>query len=139
MVKAIPKVSIARNGLGSYIQPCYKITLQYCNWGGSSQGLRDLLTNGKLNQFALNNLQTIFEIKQQRGHPLLICNYNNNTQHEVEIKNLSDSEIIKKLDEYIQRSGNERFKYNHKVMSDNDSVRGIWSPLFEPKDHRHKI
>ena len=57
----------------------------------------------------------------------------------MEIKNIKQNEIIKTLTEYSQRSGNELFKFNHKVKSINDSVRGIWSPLQVPKGYRHKI
>ena len=71
----------------------------------------------------LNPNQTSFEIKQLRGHPKLIFHYNNNVTKEVEIKNIKQNEIIKTLTEYSQRSGNELFKFNHKVKSINDSVR----------------
>lgn len=139
-VKAIPKVSIARNGLGTYVTPCFKITIQYCNWGGSSKNLRKILSNGKLNEFIKNDKNDIFfEIKKIRGHPKLIFNYNNGINKEIEIKNLKEHEILNKINEFSSRSGNELFKFNHKVKSINDSVRGIWSPLHTPKDHRHKI
>ncbi|CAK9436917.1 mitochondrial 54S ribosomal protein mL43 [Lodderomyces beijingensis] len=140
-VKAIPKVSIARNGVGAYVHPCNKLTLQYCNWGGSSTGLRRLLTSGRLNTLAASKPQTVFEILKRSGHPKLIFHYNNQdrTVTEVEIKNLKEHEILAKIDEYIQRTGNELFKCNHKVISQNDSVRGVWSPMHEPKGHRYSI
>lgn len=138
-IKAIPKVSIARNGIGAFVNPCHRITVQYCNWGGSSTHLRELLTNGGLNNYAKSKPDIFFEIKQLRGHPKLIFHYNNNVTKEVEIKNIIQNEIIKTLTEYSQRSGNELFKFNHKVKSINDSVRGIWSPLQVPKGYRHKI
>ncbi|WLF79225.1 39S ribosomal protein L51, mitochondrial [Lodderomyces elongisporus] len=140
-VKAIPKLSIARNGVGAYVQPCSKVVLQYCNWGGSSNGLRQLLTSGKLNHLAKEKPHTVFEIKRNPGHPKLVFHYNNakQTVSEIEVKNLNEGQILNKISEYIQRSGNELFKNNHKVVSQNESVRGIWSPLHVPKDHRYKI
>lgn len=140
-VKAIPRVSLARNGVHSYLVPCNKITVQYCNWGGSSQGVRDILTNGKLNSFAKENASIFIEIVKKSGHPKLIFNYSNSQlgTNEVDVKNLKFPEVLKKLNEYSQRSGNELFKYNHKVMSNNESVRGIWSPLHEKKGFRHRI
>lgn len=144
-VKAIPRVSIGRNGLGSFVPSCNKITIQYCNWGGSSSSLRKILNNGELNNYMKIKSNIFFEIKQNRGHPKLIFNYsgngidNGNKEEIIDIKNLKDVEIFKKLDEFSSRSGQDLFKFNHKVKSINDSVRGIWSPLHTPKDHRHKI
>lgn len=138
-VKAIARNSIARNGVGAYVVPCYKISLQYCNWGGSSNGLRDLLKSGELNQLAAQKKGTMFEIIKRAGHPKLAFHYNNSKVEEINIANLNNKQIVNKIEEYSQRSGDKLFKYNHKVMSINDSVRGIWSPMHVPKDYRHKI
>lgn len=140
-VKAIPKGSLARNGIGAFVRPCYKVTLQFCNWGGSSQGMRDFLTTEKtsLAKFASNFKDTYFEVKKQAGHPQLILHYNNGKNRSVDVRNQSRSEIIKKLWENLQKSGNDPFKFNQKVMSNNESVRGIWSPLHVAKENRHRI
>ncbi|KAG7196058.1 39S ribosomal protein L51, mitochondrial [Scheffersomyces spartinae] len=138
-IKGIPIPSVARNGVGAFVKPCYKITIQYCNWGGSSNGVRQLLSNGKLNNLALENREIMFNIVKQKGHPRLTFHYNNDSVKEIECRNNTDGEILKKLKEYSQNSGNKLFKYNHKVLSINDSVRGIWSPMHIPKEHRHKI
>lgn len=140
-VKAIPKVSLARNGVSSFVKPCYKINIQFCNWGGSSQGVRDFLTQSKTNlsTFAQKNKDTMLEVTQKNGHPLLTFYYNNGVQSTVDVRNLSASELSKKLIEHSQKSGNSPFKFNHKVMSNNESVRGIWSPLHVAKENRHKI
>ena len=47
VVKGITgRYSIARNGVtDSFIFPCKKISIQYCNWGGSSQGTRNFLVS----------------------------------------------------------------------------------------------
>lgn len=139
-VRAIPKVSIARNGVGTLVVPCNKIQIQYCNWGGSSQGVRDLLTNGQLNNFASNNKNIFIEVIKKAGHPKATFHYSNKSKiNEVDIKNLKFNEVLKKINEYSQRSGNELFKWNHKVLSINQSTRGIWSPLHEAKGDRYKI
>ena len=138
-VKAVARTSIARNGLGAYVLPCNKLTLQYCNWGGSSLGMRQLLTNGQLNKIATQKPQVTFEILKRQGHPKLIFRYNDDKVTEVDVRNMQNHEIVEKINEYIQRSGNELFKCNHKVVSENDSVRGIWSPLHAPKGHRFNI
>lgn len=140
-VKAIPKASLARNGLSSYVRPCYRVSLQYCNWGGSSQGVRDFLThpNNLVDKFAQSNKDIVFEIVTKKGHPSLNFYYSNGVQTAVDVKNMKVGEVARKLQEYIRRSGNEPFKYNHKVLSNNESVRGIWSPFHTAKEDRHRI
>ncbi|EGW32421.1 uncharacterized protein SPAPADRAFT_61493 [Spathaspora passalidarum NRRL Y-27907] len=138
-IKAIPKISLARNGVGAFVAPCHRITVQYCNWGGSSTGLRQVLSSGQLDHIARQKKYTFFEVVKKSGHPSLTFHYNNDTTQVVDIANLDSEKIVEKLEEYSQRSGNKLIKFNHKVMSNNDSVRGIWSPLHMPKGHRHKI
>lgn len=138
-VKAIPKLSIARNGVGAYVLPCHRITVQYCNWGGSSHGVRELLKSGTINDVASKKSNIYFDVCKRKGHPQLKFFYNNDKSKEIDIRNLEKSEIINKINEYSQNSGAPLFKYNHKVMSINESVRGIWSPMHLHKDNRHKI
>ncbi|KAK6455571.1 uncharacterized protein RJT20DRAFT_48242 [Scheffersomyces xylosifermentans] len=138
-VKAIAKSSIARNGVGAYVVPCHKISVQYCNWGGSSTGLRELLKNGQLDNIASKKKGIFFDIFKRTGHPKLTFHYNNDKAQEVEVANLNAKEIEQKIQEYSQRSGAPLFKHNHKVLSINDSIRGIWSPMHTPKSHRHQI
>ena len=140
-VKAIPKLSIARNGIGAFVKSCHKVTVQFCNWGGSSKGVRELLTesSSRFRRFTTANKDTTFEIVKKSGHPTLIFHYNTGTENSVCVRNLDAKGVLQKLDEHIKRAGNKPFKYNHKVMSINESVRGVWSPFHEPKEHRHKI
>ncbi|CUM52144.1 uncharacterized protein AC631_04064 [Debaryomyces fabryi] len=138
-VKAIPKVSISRNGVGAYVLPCHRISVQYCNHGGSSSGIRDLLASGSLNSMASAKSKIYFDITKQKGHPNLVFHYNNDHTNQVSIANLPASEIMNKINEHSQATGNKLFKWNHKVLSINESVRGIWSPLHTAKENRHKI
>ena len=140
-VKAIPATSLARNGLAAFVRPCYMVTLRYCNWGGSSQGVRDFLThpNKLVDRFAQNNKDMVFEIVSKKGHPSFKFHYGNGVEKEVDVRNMKVGEVAQKLQEYIRRSGSEPFKYNHKVLSNNESVRGIWSPLHTAKQDRHRM
>lgn len=138
-VKAIAKTSIARNGVGAYVRPCHRVTVNYCNWGGSSNGLRTMLKSGELNSLATKNSAVYFDVVKRSGHPSFTFHYNNDVVKDISIANLSTKEIVEKFEEYSQRAGGELFKMNQKVVSINDSVRGIWSPLHTPKTHRHKI
>ncbi|CAH2355061.1 54S ribosomal protein L51, mitochondrial [[Candida] railenensis] len=138
-VKAIPKVSVARNGLGSYIVPCHKIRVNYCNWGGSSKGVREILKSGELNQLGLTKKSIFFEVVKRQGHPSVEFYYNNDSVKDIPVKNMEASDVLKKINQFSQASGAELFKWNHKVLSTNESVRGIWSPMHVAKNDRHKI
>lgn len=138
-VKAIPKVSISRNGIGAFVLPCHKVSVQYCNHGGSSSGIRELLASGSLNSVAKDKSKIFFDITKQKGHPKLVFHYNNDQINQISIANLQPREILNKIDEFSQSSGNKLFKWNHKVLSINESVRGVWSPLHTAKENRHKI
>lgn len=140
-VKAISKASIARNGVGSFVKPCFKVTVQYCNWGGSSQGVRDFLTHHKknLHKVANENKDTMFEVIKRNGHPQIVFHYNTGAQNAVDVRNQSVDQVSKTIWEHIQKSGNAPFKFNQKVMSNNESVRGIWSPMHVNKANRHRI
>lgn len=138
-VKPIFIKSIERNGIGNLINSCYKITLQYCNLGGSSNGIRELLKSGSLDEYAKNKQFIFFEIKQKFGHPLLKFYYGYNKINEVNIANLSKDSIIEKLTEFSLRTGNDLIKCNNKVVSLNESVRGIWSPMHISFNHRFRI
>lgn len=79
------------------------------------------------------------DIRSESGHPLLKFHYNNGKSQLVSAANLTAKEIEAKINEYSERSGAALLRFNHKVMSINDSVRGIWSPMQIPKSHRYKI
>lgn len=138
-VKAIPKLSVPRNGLGAFVAPCHKVVLQYCNWGGSSKGMRSLLTSNAIKQVTASKPGIYFEVVRKVGHPMLKFHYNNDTVREVNVANLDINGVVNKIKEHSQQSGDELFKFNHKVMSINDSVRGVWSPMHTTKNNRFRI
>lgn len=134
VVKAITgRLSIARNGCSeTFIHPCKKITIQYCNWGGSSQGIRDLLTTkGKLDSWAQRYGQIQFEIVKKSGHPVITGYYNNGRNKPICVKNMKPNEIDKKLQILVDSSGDilRRWTKNDNVRSLNKSIRGVWSPF----------
>lgn len=138
-VKAIAKASIARNGIGAYIVPCHKISLHYCNWGGSSSGIRSYIQSRHIENIAKDKSNIFFEVIKRVGHPSLKFHYNNDVVKEVNIANMDTEAIHKQIKEHSQSSGADLLKFNHKVMSVNDSIRGIWSPMHTPKSHRFRI
>ncbi|AET38322.1 mitochondrial 54S ribosomal protein mL43 Ecym_2609 [Eremothecium cymbalariae DBVPG len=141
VVKVIPQLSIARNGVGAFVFPCKKIILQYCNWGGSSQGLRDFLVSKRLVQWAEKYPQINFEVVKKSGHPVIKALYTNGRNKAICVKNLNIDNVENKL-RLLKDSSGEQLHHrtkNNNVESLNKSVRGLWSPLHVDPSLRHRV
>lgn len=141
VVRVIKQASIARNGVGSYIFPCKKIVLQYCNWGGSSQGLREFLTSKRLPLLAAKYPYIQFEVVKKSGHPLLRAQYNNGREKVICVRNLNIDNVENKL-QVLKDSSGEILRHrtkNDNVESLNKSVRGVWSPVHVDPSMRHRV
>ncbi|SCW01328.1 LAFE_0D10154g1_1 [Lachancea fermentati] len=141
VVKVLKQSSIARNGVGAFIFPCKKITLQYCNWGGSSQGVRDFLTSKRLNLIAQKYPFIQFEVVKKSGHPLIRGHYTNGKEKVICVRNLNIDHVENKLKLLKDSSGEQlrdRVK-NDYVETLNSSVRGVWSPMHVDPSMRHRV
>lgn len=138
VVKAIKQVSIARNGVGAFIFPCKKITLQYCNWGGSSQGMRDFLTSKRLDLLSKKYPFIQFGILRKSGHPIIRGQYNNGREKVICVRNLNIDNVENKLKLLKDSSGEvlRRRTKNDNVETLNSSVRGVWSPVHSSMRYR---
>lgn len=138
VVRAIKHTSIARNGLGAYVFPCKKITLQFCNWGGSSQGMRDFLVSDRLSKLSQELPHIQFEVLKKSGHPLLRAQYTNGGEKVICVRNLNIDNVEKKLKLLKDASGEvlRRRSKNQNVESLNNSVRGVWSPFHSVSNYK---
>lgn len=127
------------NGVGSFIQPCKKITLRYCNWGGSSKGMREFVRTGEFAKFAEKYPKVQFELRREPGHPVVKGDFINGRDKVICVRNMEPQKIKQKLT-VLRDSSGERLKYYNKgVESVNESVRGIWSPFHVDPKYRFKI
>lgn len=138
VVKAIAQSSIARNGAGAFVFPCKKITLQYCNWGGSSDGMRKFLSSQRLDKFAFANPHIQFEVLRKPGHPVLKAEYTNGREKAICVRNLNIDVVENKMKLLRDSSGEQlrRWTKNDNVQTLNSSVRGVWSPLHAANLHK---
>jgi len=142
MVKlnVIPQVSLARNGVGAFVFPCRKVTITYCNFGGSSQGMRDFLRL-RLKSLAQTYPQVEFRILEKPGsHPVIKGEYNaNELTKQICVRKWNIDVIENKLKIILNSSGKQTSKPKNSVDSLNESVRGIWSPFYVHPNNRFKI
>ncbi|GME73485.1 unnamed protein product [[Candida] boidinii] len=135
----IPQVSKARNGVGAFVLPCKRITLQYCNWGGSSQGMRDFLRL-RLKPFANSHPEVEFKVLQKPGfHPIIKGEYTNDLDKTICVRKWNIDIVENKLKLLVNSSGKKLYKPKQNVKSLNASVRGVWSPFHIDPNHRYKI
>ncbi|KAH3902919.1 probable 54S ribosomal protein L51, mitochondrial [Saccharomycodes ludwigii] len=130
--------SIARNGYRSFVPHIKKITIQYCNWGGSSKGIRDFLSSKRLDNLIENNKHIEFEIVKKSGHPILRGEYANGREKVICVRNLN-IDLVENKFAILRNSTGEQLHSrtkNDNVESLNKSVRGIWSPLHEILKHK---
>lgn len=132
--QAVLRQVYASNGIGGvYVQPLQKVVLEYCDLGGSSKGMREALLN-RVPRWASAHPGT--EIVVQRvahRHPHLRAYYDNGYKKSVCVRNRSAQDIIKFLEHYRDTAGVAPIKPKKPVLSDAESVRGVWSPFKDPK------
>ncbi|GMM35586.1 mitochondrial 54S ribosomal protein [Saccharomycopsis crataegensis] len=139
-VKALKATTVAINGVKSFILPCQKIKIDYCNWGGSSLGIKQYIQSKKFQKFAQDNQNIQINLHHRPGHhPVITGYYANGRTKPICVKNLDLETIDKKMDIVRSSSGEILGKYKHAVQSVNESARGIWSPLHVDPSQRHKI
>jgi len=107
-----------------------RLRLQYCDWGGSSAGLREFVESG-LPAFRAANPQIEVETAVRRNrHPLLVGDYVSGVSHPVGVKNLPAPEVEAHV-AWLRSSGGRRAttavpsrrQYNRTL-----SVQGRWTP-----------
>jgi large subunit ribosomal protein L43 len=110
-----------------------KLTLHYCEVGGSSRAMREYLGNGQLVSWASNHPHVSIEVKRRNGHhPFVHADYLTNSKviHQVTVKNYESwNEVEEVLDMLANRSGRKITKIIKPVLTDTPSVQGVWTPF----------
>ncbi|KAK9471506.1 mitochondrial 54S ribosomal protein mL43 [Dipodascopsis tothii] len=131
-------LSVSRNGVGSFIQQCKRVTFQYCNNGASSRGMREYL-NKSLQEFAAANKNVEVKVQVKAGHPIIRGEYINGREKVICVRNMTPHEIGTKATIVKDSSGNKMRRMKNPVASNNPSVRGIWSPFHILAPFRHRV
>lgn len=106
------------------------IKLQYCDWGGSSRGIRDLFKTELVEEFLDKNPHLVFEAYMKRGpHPYVYTQYINGWNRTISLRNLKPEEILQILERVRSQTGHSAWKHaGEKVISTNKSIQGPWRP-----------
>ena len=109
-----------------------RLGVHYCEHGGSSRFVRELLASGGLSQWATDHPHVTIEVKVRNGkHPFVDASYLNKTQHQVGLKNRPMEEVVEVCDMLHNRSGRKIKKITAPVISATPTVQGVWTPFLD--------
>jgi len=117
--------------VGAFILQCKRLDFHYCDWAGSSQGTNAFLKSPLLARFTAQYPMTEFRVSPRpHRHPVLKAYYINGREKAVCVRNLEKEQVLKKAELLMQNSGAKNKKIRGRnVVSTNENVRGIWSPM----------
>jgi len=111
-----------------------KLTLNYCEVGGSSRAMREYIGDGHLVAWATARPHVQIEVKRrQNRHPYVHADYLTSTKkniHQVSVKSVDswrDVEFV--LDKLANRSGRKVKKFLKPIITQTPSIQGIWTPF----------
>lgn len=117
---------------------CQKLTLFYCEHGGSSQAVRDFLSSGNLLQWARERPSVQIKVKVRNGkHPFVKADYlsgviNDRKPHAHQIclrsSHVRNPNVSGIFDQLYNRSGRKITKFTKPVYSQTPSIQGFWTP-----------
>lgn len=117
---------------------CQKLTLFYCEHGGSSQTVRDFLSSGRLVTWAQDRPSVQIKVKVRNGrHPFVKADYlsgvvNEKKPHAHQIclrhNQARSPDVEGVFDQLYNRSGRKITKFTKPVLTQTPSIQGVWTP-----------
>lgn len=90
------------------------LTLSFCDFGGSSKGVRELLKNESIYDLVNKNENVQFKFSLRRGrHPFVEAEFINGFSKSIGIKNI-DAKTIQQHIQQLTTEGNLKINYNTK-------------------------
>ena len=109
-----------------------KLVLTYCEHGGSSRAIRDVIASGQLSQWAIDHPHVQIHVQVRNGrHPFVEGSYVNFAKHPVGVKNRSAQDVLSVCDLLHNRSGRKIKKVTVPVVTATPSVQGVWTPFLD--------
>ena len=104
------------------------IRLYFCDFGGSSVGVRDLLKSEELANFVATNEHVKLEVYMKRGHhPYMSSTYINGYVKDQPLRNMEDTEVLEEFIKFNNAHGRKALAHNSvKVIGFNRSIQGQW-------------
>lgn len=119
-----------------------RLTVNYCNWGGSSAGVRSFLAGGLVGFAEANpNLKIVARAVKGNKHPHAVAVYRNGTRQQMSLRNLEGREIDAVLRRLRDRTGRKMasLKRWHSPKLAVPSVQGEWRPDYFADERGPKV
>ena len=114
------------------IQQLTRLSIYYCEHGGSSATLRHYISSGRLAQWATQHPSVSIDVIPRNGkHPFIEADYRTQAAaHQISVKNSpSWRDIQAVMDLLRNRSGRKITKITTPVLTDTPSIQGMWTPF----------
>lgn len=107
-----------------------KLSVVYCEYGGSSRTVRDFISSGRIIDWAKEHPHIDIELKVRNGkHPFVQGNYLTGPSKQVTIKNEDVAQIYTVMDMMKNQSGRKIKRFNRPVITQTPSIQGVWTPM----------
>lgn len=117
-----------------------KLVLTYCEHGGSSRAVRDVIASGQLSQWAIDHPHVQIHAQVRNGkHPFVEGSYINRAKHQVGVKNRSPQDVLGVCDLLHNRSGRKIKKVTVPVVTATPSIQGVWTPFLDLTSTRFPV
>mmetsp|Transcript_12049 Transcript_12049/g.13866 ORF Transcript_12049/g.13866 Transcript_12049/m.13866 type:complete len:179 (+) Transcript_12049:15-551(+) len=105
-----------------------RLSIFFCDWGGSSEGVRKALSSNELKTFFESNPQIEREYLLKRGkHPYLVGTYVNGYTKTVPLRNNSVEDVVINMQTARNQFGRHALPHaGTKIFSARKSVQGGW-------------
>lgn len=117
------------------------IRLFFCDYGGSSLGVRNALQSPKMADFMQMNESLKLEIFLKRNfHPYISTTYINGYVKDQSLKNLSEKEVVEWVNKVNGEFGRKPLKHNSiKVVTEHKSIQGVWNETMWNQYPKHML
>jgi large subunit ribosomal protein L43 len=104
------------------------IRLYFCDFGGSSTGVRDFLKSEELVNFVTKNESLKVEVYLKRGnHPYMSSTYINGYVKDQPLRNMQGEEVMDEFVKFNNAIGRKALLHNSiKVVGNKKSIQGMW-------------
>ncbi|KAI3506660.1 hypothetical protein L1887_21223 [Cichorium endivia] len=104
-----------------------KLTVSYCNWGGSSRGIREFMES-QLQAFKESNPQLEVVTELNRGqHPFLKGAYKNKNERVVSVMNMTPEDVLLCATRLRNSLGRKVVKLKTRHVTKHPTVQGTWT------------